>query len=128
MAIDPQMLAAIQQAAAGGGQGPGPMGPGPMDQGQGVPPDIMAALGGQDQQNTISQGGSPGGGSDLVGQAIDILNQAAQEEADDQDKQTILTCIANLQGVLANNQKDADSMMAGKMNPRALRKVGGAGV
>lgn len=103
-------------------------------QGGGMPQDIISALAGQADAAaqggppgpTVSQGGSPGGGSDLVGQAIDILVQAAQEEADEQDKQTILTCISNLQGVLANNQKDADSMMGGKASPRGMRKAAGA--
>lgn len=116
----PDMAAAL---GAGGGAPAG---------GGGLPPDLAALLGGggggapAPSGNTVSQGGSPGGGSDLVGQAIDILVQAAQEEADDQDKQTILTCITNLQGVLANNQKDADAMMGGKASPRAMRKAAGA--
>lgn len=113
-------------AAQLGGGGGAPGGGGPM------PPDIgalMAQLGGgggapADQGGpTISQGGSHGGGSDAIGQAIDLLNQAAIDEADEQDKQVILTCIANLQKVLANNQKDADAALGGSVSPGAVRKM-----
>jgi hypothetical protein len=116
MSVPPDIMAALM----GGGGGPAPGG-------GGLPPDLMAALGGGGPQDQGPPSQPSQGGSDPhIRNAIDELNAAIQAEADDQDKQTIQTCIANLQGVLANNQKDADALMTGKANPRAMRKASAA--
>lgn len=117
-----QMLPPDIAAALGGGGGA------PPDQGGGgLPPDIMAALQGGGGQappdQSMSQDGSPGGGGDALSVAIDALHQALVDEADEQDKAIITKCLAQLQQVLANNQKDADSMLQGKSTPAGVRKA-----
>lgn len=127
MSVPPELMAALQ----GGGGAPG---------GGGLPPELMAALGGGGDPNAgapagpdpnapqsmTGDQGTPGGSDPFIRDAIDSLQQAAQAEADEQDIKTIMTCIANLQGVLANNQKDADAMMGGKASPAGMRKAAGA--
>jgi hypothetical protein len=75
----------------------------------------------------MSQDGAPGGGGDALSVAIDALHQALIDEADEQDKAIITKCLAQLQQVLANNQKDADSMLQGKSTPAGIRKAAAGG-
>lgn len=129
MSVPPDVMQALQ----GGGGGMPPQGGG-----GGLPPEIMQAMmggggappqGGEEggeQPSMSGDGGSPGGSDSFIRDAIDLLAQAAQAEADEQDILTIQECMTNLQKVLANNQKDADSMMGGKASPAGMRKAAGA--
>ena len=123
MAVPPDMLAALQ---GGGAPAAGPMG-GP----ESIPPDMMALLGGggaapppegEAPLPSITDG-APGGGEDALVLALDALQDAIDAESDQEDIQVMLQCQAKLQQILAKNQSEGDQMMAGKMNPRALRKA-----
>jgi hypothetical protein len=122
--LPPDLMAQLQ--GGGGGAPAGPGGPG----GGGIPPELLAALQGGDQGGDQAplpgvKDGSHGGGEDALTRAIDALQEAIDAEADQADIQIMLQCQTKLQGVLANNQKDADSMMGGKMTPGATRKAAG---
>lgn len=120
-----QVIPEDMMAALGGGGG---MAAGPAA--GGLPPDIMAALGGGADEAGLPSiaDGEPGGGLDPLTQAIDLLQEAIDAEADQEDVQVMLQCQAKLQQILAKNQAESDSMMQGKMNPRGLRKaMAGAG-
>ena len=60
-------------------------------------------------------------------QAIDLIQEAIDAEADQEDIQVLLQCQTKLQQILAKNQSEADSMMQGKMSPRGMRRAAGAG-
>lgn len=87
-----------------GGQGPGPVGP-------------------QDQSD------APGGDNlSFLQDAIDAASQYVQGEDDQIHVQTALQCIAKLQSILAEEQKQSDGLLEGKATPRAMRRAtGGAG-
>ncbi len=124
------MLPEDIMAAMGGGGGGGPM-----------PPDIAQLMGGggAPPEEAAPEGppgimdGAPGGGEESLTIAIDAIQDAIDAEADQEDIQVMLQCQAKLQGILAKNQKDADSAMGGKVSPGAMRKqasavMGGGGV
>ena len=51
-----------------------------------------------------------------------------QGEDDQIHVQTALQCIAKLQSILAEEQKQSDGLLEGKATPRAMRRAtGGAG-
>jgi hypothetical protein len=115
-----QMLPPDMLAALGGAQpGAAPMDAPPMPPdgggGGGLPPDMMAALGGggapppEEAPPGALHGGSAAEGdpNSLVAEAIDLLEQAAKASPDDQQIQTILKCITQLQGTLATAEKQA---------------------
>lgn len=114
MSVPPDILAALQ-----GGGAPAPMG-GP----EAIPPDMLAALGGGGEPAAPSiTDGAPGGGEDALVLALDALQDAIDNEADQEDIQVMLQCQAKLQQILAKNQAEQDSMAGGKMSPRGLRKA-----
>lgn len=120
MSVPPDVLAALQ-----GGAGPAPMG-----DPEGIPPDIMAALlggGGEAPAPPSIAEGIPGGGEDALVLALDALQDAIDIESDQEDIQVMLQCQAKLQTILAKNQAEQDSMMAGKMSPRGIRRATAAG-
>ena len=106
-----------------GGGAPAPAG------GGGLPPDLAALLGGGGAPEaplpSIADG-TPGGGSEALILALDALQDAIDAEAEQEDIQIMLQCQAKLQGILAKNQKDADSAMGGKVTPGAMRKQASA--
>ncbi len=106
------------------------MGPGgPMGGPEAIPPDMLAALGGgapEEEGRPSVVEGTPGGGEDPLTEAIDLIQEAIDAEADQEDIQTMLQCQAKLQQILAKNQAENDSMMQGKSSPRGLRKAAGA--
>ena len=99
----------------GGGAGPAP---------GGLPPDLMGMLPQPEEPGRPSVAeGAPGGGEEALTQAIDLIQAAIDAEADQEDIQVMLKCQQQLQGVLAKNQKEADSAMGGKLTPRTMRKA-----
>lgn len=105
-----------------GGGGGGPM-----------PPDIAALMGGgAPPEEAAPEGpplpseGTPGGGADPLEEAIALLDEAIQLEADQEDQNVMRQCSAKLQAILAKNQKDADAAIGGKVSPGAMRKQAGA--
>jgi hypothetical protein len=101
----------------------------------GPPPDALAALlGGGGGAPAPADAGAPplhgaqgaGDSDSAIREAIDALQAAAQAETEEADIKVILTCITNLQGILAKNEAGADSMMSGKASPRDMRKAAGA--
>lgn len=121
MMMPPDMGAPPADPAAGGG---------------GMPPDLMALLGGGGGGAPAEAGapsitdGAPGGGEDALVLALDALQDAIDNEADQEDIQVMLQCQAKLQSILAKNQAEADKAMGGGASPSATRKmaasVGGA--
>lgn len=84
--------------------GPSPAGPtpsGPNGPSGGQSPDAQAA--------------------DILGQMLDLATQYMQIEPDEEDKQVIAQCIANMQRIRAKDQQDADKVTQGNVTPRALR-------
>jgi len=97
-----------------------------------IPPDMLAMLAGgagaggpapEEEPLPSIVDGEPGGGEDALVLALDALQDAIDAEADQEDIQIMLQCQAKLQQILAKNQSESDQMMAGKANPRALRKA-----
>ena len=118
-----QMFPPDMAAALGGGGAPDPSG------GGGLPPDLMAMLGGGGAPEAgapLPTEGAPGGGQDALEQAIALLDQAIQDEADQEDQQVMRQCSAKLHTILAKNQKEADAMMGGSMSPGGARKAAAA--
>jgi len=118
-----QMMPPDIGAMLAGGGGGAPQGP--------MPPDIGALLGGGADQGAsegapLPTDGQHGGGKDPLEQAISFLDDAIAAEADQEDQQIMRQCSAKLHQVLANNQKDADSMLQGQSSPRGIRKAAGA--
>jgi hypothetical protein len=110
-----------------GGAPPGEAG---LDSG-GMPPDLMALLGGamgggeapaEGGPPSITEG-TPGGGEDALVLALDALQDAIDNEADQEDIQVMLQCQAKLQSILAKNQAEADKSMGGGASPAATRKM-----
>lgn len=102
MAVPSDLLQAIMDAAA-------------QDAAMQAPPD-QAEVGGL-------YGATGGDNVEALRIAIDALQQYAQEEDDDLHIQTVLKCITALQGILANEQKMEDNLLAGRVDPRALRRA-----
>jgi len=129
MAVPQDIMQALMQ---GGGGAPAPAA-GPMGGPEAIPPDLMAMLGGgggmppeagmEQEAGPSIVDGEPGGGEDALVLALDALQDAIDNEADQEDIQVMLQCQAKLQQILAKNQAEADSMMQGKMTPRGLRKA-----
>lgn len=101
----------------------------------GPPPDALAALLGGAGGGAPADTGAPplhgagGSGQDsdsAIRDAIDSLQAAAEAETEEADIAVILTCITNLQKILAKNEAGADSMMGGKASPRDMRKAASA--
>lgn len=118
-----QMLPEDMMAMLGGGGGGAPApGGGPL------PPDLMALMGGgaapapEEEAASITDG-APGGGEDALVEAIDLLQIAIDNEADQEDVQVMLQCQAKLQQILAKNQSEADAALGGKVSPKAIRKM-----
>lgn len=127
MSVPPDMMAALM-----GGGGAPPAGGPPMGGPESIPPDMMAMLAGgagaggpapEEEALPSIVDGEPGGGEDALVLALDALQDAIDAEADQEDIQIMLQCQAKLQQILAKNQSESDQMMAGKANPRALRKA-----
>lgn len=119
--IPPDMMGAAPAPAAGGG----------------MPPDmagLMAALGGGGAPPAEAGGppapsitdGAPGGGEEALVLALDALQDAIDNEADQEDIQIMLQCQAKLQQILAKNQAEADKAMGGGASPAAMRKMAGS--
>jgi hypothetical protein len=119
-----QMIPPDIAAALGGGGAP--------QGGGGLPPDIGALLGAaggapaDDGGAPLPSDGSPGGGQDALEQAIALLDQAIQDEADQEDQNVMRQCSAKLHTILAKNQKEADAMMGGSLSPAGARKAAAA--
>lgn len=83
----------------------------------GVPHQIQVTPGGGPQQND-------GGEARALTQALALLKQALDSEDSQQDRATIATCIANLQKVLANEEKEQQQLLGQPALQRALGKSG----
>src|SRR5262245_61440634 len=93
-----------------GGAAPGMMGAGPPD--PGVDPGQQQAPSGGDPNSMAA---------DILGQMLDLGQQYMGIEPDEEDKQIIAQCIAQMQKVRAKDQQDADKVIQGQVTPRALR-------
>lgn len=112
MAVPADLMQALM--AGGGGMPPGAEmaagGPPPEALPPEAPPDGLYGANGGDNMEALKV-------------ALDALQQYAQEEDDDQHIQTVLKCVTALQGILAEEQKMADGLLGGKMDPRSLRRA-----
>jgi len=118
--MNPDMLAALQGGAGAGG---------------GMPEDMLAQLGGgggdpgaeEEPAGALHGGGSaPGDPEELYRSALDALEAGMKADVDEQRINTVLQCVAKIQGELANSQKGMDGMMGGKMDPAQMRRMGAA--
>lgn len=79
-----------------------------------------------DHGSALYGGGGVGGdNTDALRAALDALQAYAQSEDDEQNIQTVLKCVTALQGILASEEKMVDGAMGGKVDPRAMRRLGG---
>ncbi|HEY7421468.1 MAG TPA: hypothetical protein VH541_05615 [Gaiellaceae bacterium] len=111
MALDMIAGAAAPGMTGAGGPDPG-YGAGPGGPGPGVDPGQQQAPSGGDPNSMAA---------DILGQMLDLATQYMQIEPDEEDKQIVATCIAQLQKVRAKDQQDADKLTQGTVTPRALR-------
>ena len=114
--LPPDMMGAAPGPAPAPGMGGDPIAAlmGAMG-GGGAPPEEAAAP-------SITDG-APGGGEEALVLALDALQDAIDNEADQEDIQVMLQCQAKLQGILAKNQSEADKAMGGGASPAATRKM-----
>jgi len=106
----------------GGGGAPAP----PQGGGGGLPPDIAALLGGGGAApaGALHAGGiAPGDPEEFYRQALDALEQGMKADNDEARINTIMQCATKIQGELANSQKGMDSMLGGKMDASAMRRM-----
>lgn len=119
MSVPPDIMALLQ---GGGGGAPPDMG------GGGLPPELLAALGAGGEPEAPAgalHGGAVADGDpeEEYRQAVELLEAGVKEDVDEARIQTILQCITKIQGELANSQKGQDSMLGGKMDPGAMRRM-----
>ena len=127
MAVPADLMALLQ--GGGGPQGGLPASPGEAEAQAGGAP-----AGAPQTAPTDGAAGAPfyGGGGvgdnvDALRSALDALQQYASGEDDEQNIQTVLKCVTALQGILASEEKMVDGAMAGKADPRAMRRLTGGG-
>ena len=100
--------------------------------GGGLPPDMAALLGGGGAEAPAGDpagalhGGSaaPGDPEEFYREALAILEQGMKADVDEARIQTVLQCVAKIQGELAASQKGMDGMLGGKMDPATMRRAG----
>lgn len=130
MSVPPELMALLQGA---GGAPPG-----------GPPPDAGAMMGGppaggapappleepppEGGPSPMYGGGGVGGdNTDALRAALDALKSYSEGEDDEQNIQTVLKCVTQLQAILANEEKMVDGAMSGNADPRAMRRLAGGG-
>lgn len=94
-----------------------------------LPPELMGAMGPEMMGGPAGPEPAPGpgsaGGSNL--QYLEAALAAVQSYVDGEDDQihiqTALQCLAKLQSIMAEEQKQSDEMLQGKSSPRALRRA-----
>ena len=94
--------------------------------GDGVPPGLEGLLGGPPESIQVSppeEEGPSGDPAGILRDILDLCREYQNVEQDDEDLLQIEKVTTLLQQLLANNQKEADGMMQGKMSPRGLRKA-----
>lgn len=64
-------------------------------------------------------------GAATIKEIISLVRSYAEQEDDEENILVAEKITTMLQQILAAEQKDADSMMAGKVSPKALRKAYG---
>lgn len=72
---------------------------------------------------TLTRLASQGGGKVSVDTVIDDLHQLAGQTDDEQDKQTILKCLAAIQGIKATEQKEKEAMLGTTPAHRGMAKA-----
>lgn len=80
---------------------------------------LQSALGGQAPQQ-----GSPGIDDPRFKDAISLLEDILKGEPDEQDSQKLAQLISGLYSLVGDRQKEQDQMIAGKLSPRAVRRMG----
>lgn len=109
--------------------------------GEGLPPELAALMGGGGGDPMAGAAPDPMAGAPAPGQDADGEDTVAilermiadaqkylQVEQDEEDKLTMTKVLQQLQQYKANEQKETDDLLGGKVSPRALRRVaGGAG-
>ncbi len=129
MAVPAELMALLQ----GGGAPQGDMSPAQMLEGGGAPPaDPMGAPppgdGAAGGAPFYGGGGVGGDNTEALRAALDALKSYSEGEDDEQNIQTVLKCVTQLQAILANEEKMVDGALGGKADPRAMRRLtGGAG-
>ena len=119
--MPPEMMELLQGGGGGGD-------PAMMAAGGGDPiAALLAGAGGgapapEAGRPSVAEG-APGGGADPLIAAIDLIQEAIDAEADQEDVQIMLQCQAKLQQILAKNQSEGDQMLQGKLSPRGMRKA-----
>ena len=133
MPLPPEVMAAV--AGAAGGAAPQPAAGDPMA-GGGIPPEMLAMADQMATQATNEQlgppeadpegslyGGAGGENTEALREALDLLKQYAEAEDDEGHIQTVLKVLATLQKILVDEQRGQEDLLAGKMNPSALRSA-----
>ena len=87
--------------------------------GMGGPPDQIQVAG----PAPAEEEEAPSAPSDILRDMLALAQQFRDGEEDDEDLLQIEKVTTLIQQLLANNQKEADGMMQGKMSPRGLRKA-----
>lgn len=95
-----------------------------------LPPDLLAALGGGQPEGLPPEEGPepPDEGGDTVSilqEMIELAKQYITVEQDQVDKHTMTKVLTTLQQYLADEQKEQDDALAGKVSPRLLRRQPG---
>lgn len=85
----------------------------------------MMDLGASAPSQPFSEAPEGDSGASIVKQIISLVRQYAEQEEDEQNVLSAEKITTMLQQILANEQKEKDGMLQGKMSPAAMRKAYG---
>lgn len=77
----------------------------------------------QAPQGPPAEGPDAGDHSGLLRDILDMVRQAAQQADDEQEALTLEKVSTMMQQILAQQEKQDQELMQGKMNPAALRRA-----
>jgi hypothetical protein len=96
-----------------------------MMQGGGLPPELMALLGGGGEGAPAPEASADPGGDamELIRQALELVRQYAQQEESESGTLDAEKISSLLQGILAAEEKEMEDAMQGKASPKMLRSA-----
>lgn len=86
-----------------------------------MPPEAFASMAGDGQEAPAPEGGGPI--SDLLRQMLSLARQYKDQEQSEQNILLIEQVTTQVQKILANEEKEADDLLQGKMSPSAVRSA-----
>ena len=95
---------------------------------EGLPPEIMALMGGGGMPPEPPMGDPAAGGEstvDILERMIEDAKLYIDTDEDEEDKHTMTKVLTILQGYLADEQKESQNAMQGKLSPKVMARAYG---